>query len=145
MKSPRLVRTGALVEIARILMQKRWQNSVADQASGNSIGKASSQPLAISFRALMPFARIVTSLLDACPRSRASEEERIGEAFVCQVKLHPRSKRLGMRFVGHKKIRYKAENALLFFSFELLGSYFLRRVTHSDCPLHSQDAKFDLG
>ena len=29
MASPRLICTGALVEIARILMQKRWQNSVA--------------------------------------------------------------------------------------------------------------------
>ena len=68
MKSPRLVRTGALVEIARILMQKRWQNSVADQASGNAVGEASSQPLAISFRTLLPFTGIVTSLLDASPR-----------------------------------------------------------------------------
>ena len=67
MKSPRLLRTGALVEIARILMQKRWQNSVADQASGNAIDKASSQPLAISFRTLLPFARIVTSLLRRQP------------------------------------------------------------------------------
>jgi len=70
MKSPGLLRTGALIEIARILMQKRWQNGVADQASGNGIGEASSQPLAIPFRTLMPFARIVTSLGDARPRCR---------------------------------------------------------------------------
>ena len=108
MKSPRLLRTGALVEIARILMQKRWQNGVADQASANGVGEASSQPLAISLRTLMPFARIVTSLLNASPRGRASEEKWIGEAFVCQVELHPRGERLGMRFVGHIKIRYKA-------------------------------------
>lgn len=103
-------------------MQKRWQNSVADQASGNAVGEASCQPLAISFRALLPFTGIVTSLLDASPRDRASEEKWIGDAFVCQVELHPRGERLGMGFVGHKKIRYKAENALLLFSFELLGS-----------------------
>ena len=68
MKSPGLLRTGALVEIARILMQKRWQNSVADQASGNGIGEASPQPLAISFRTLMPFARIVSEPVNASPR-----------------------------------------------------------------------------
>src|SRR5690348_12816992 len=136
MKSPRLVRAGALVEIARVLMQKRWQNSVADQASGNAVDKASSQPLAISLRTLLPFTGIVTSLLDASPGGRASEEKWTGEAFVCQVELHPRGERLGMSFVGHKKIRDKAENALLFFSFELLGSNFLRGVTYGDCPLH---------
>ena len=83
MKSPRLLRAGTLVEIARILMQKRWQNSVADQASGDAVGEARSQPLAISFRTLLPFTGIVTSLLDASPRDRASEEKCIGEAFVC--------------------------------------------------------------
>src|SRR4030095_1776683 len=99
MKGPRLLRAGTLVEIARILMQKRWQNSVADQASGNAVGEASSQPLAISFRALLPFTGIVTSLLDASPRDRASEEKWIGDAFVCQVELHPRIEGLGVRFV----------------------------------------------
>src|SRR5579862_8375756 len=103
-------------------MQKRWQNSVADQASGNTVSKASSQPLAISFRTLVPFTGVVTSLLDASPRNCASEEKWIGEAFVCEMELHRRGERLGMRFVSHIKIRYNAENALLFFSFELLGS-----------------------
>ena len=50
-----------------------------------------------------------------------------------------------MRFVGHINIRYKAENTLLFFSFELLGSNLLRGITHGNCPLHSQNAEFDLG
>src|SRR5271167_5233122 len=112
MKSPRFLRAGTLVEIARILMQKRWQNSVGDQASGNAVGEASSQPLAISFRTLLPFTGIVTSLLDASPRSRASEEKWIGEAFVCHVELHPRSKWLGVRFIHDIHIRYETQNTL---------------------------------
>ena len=50
-----------------------------------------------------------------------------------------------MRFVGHIKIRYKTENALLLFSFELLGSNLLLGITHGNCPLHSQNAEFDVG
>jgi hypothetical protein len=107
MKSPRLLRTGTLVEIAGVLMQKRWQNSVTDQASGNGISEAGSHPLAVSLRTLLPFARIVTSLLEASPRKRAAEKKRIGEAFVCQVELHARGKWLGVRFVHHKDIRYE--------------------------------------
>src|SRR5258708_13310003 len=107
MNSPRLLRTGPLVEIARILMQKRWQNSVADQASGNPVGEASSQPLAISFRTLMPFTGIVTSLLNAGPRSRACEEKRIGEALVCQVDLHPLGYWLALTLLYPIPIRYQ--------------------------------------
>src|SRR5271157_30302 len=145
MKSPRLFCTAALVEIARILMQKRWQNSVADQASGNAVGEASTQPLAIPFCTLPPFLRVVTGLLDSRPRGRACEEKRIGEAFVGHVELHPRGKWLRVRFVHHIYVRYDTQNALLFFNFELLGCNFLRGVTHGDCALHSQDAKFDRG
>ena len=50
-----------------------------------------------------------------------------------------------MRLVSHIEVRYETENALLFFSFELLGSDLLLGVTHGNCPLHSQNAKFDLG
>ena len=117
MKSPRFLCAGALVEIAGILMQKRWQNSVADQASGSGVGEASPQPFAISFCTLMPFTRIVTSLLDAGPCGRASEEKWIGKTLVCHVELHLRGKRLGMRFVNHINIGNKTENTLLLFSF----------------------------
>src|ERR1700687_612414 len=50
-----------------------------------------------------------------------------------------------MGFVGHISIGYKAENALLFFGFELLRGNLLLGITHSNCPLHSQNAKFDVG
>ena len=126
-------------------MQERWQNGVADQASGDAIDEASTQPLAVSFRTLLPFIRVVTGLLDPGPRSRACEEDWMGKIFVGHVELHPRGKWLGVRFIHNIHIRYESQHTLLFFSFELLGSNFLRGVTHSDCPLHSQDAKFNLG
>ncbi len=63
-------------------MQKRWQNSVADQASSSGVGEASSQPLVISFRTLPPFIRVVTGLLDASPRSRADKKHWMGQVFV---------------------------------------------------------------
>src|SRR5208283_204740 len=45
---PGLLCAAALVEIARILMQERWQNGVAHQVFGSSVGEARPQPLAIS-------------------------------------------------------------------------------------------------
>src|SRR5215469_6207485 len=107
MASPRPRCAGTVVEITRILMQKRRQNSIADQAPRDSIGEASPQPLAIPFRTLLPFTGIVTSLLDASPRSRASEEIRIGETLVSEVELHLHGERLGMGLVSHIKIRYE--------------------------------------
>ncbi len=50
-----------------------------------------------------------------------------------------------MGFVGHISIRYKAKNSLLFFGFELLRGNLLLGITHSNCPLHSQNAEFDVG
>ena len=49
-----------------------------------------------------------------------------------------------MGFVGHIGVRYKAENALLFFGLELLRGNILFGITHRDCPLYSQNAKFDV-
>src|SRR5438309_12042075 len=110
MASPRPLCAATLVEIARILMQQRWQNGVGDQAAGKGVGKASSQALAISFRTLPPFFRAVTRLLNPSPERRAGEEDGTGEALVGQVKLHLAGKRLGMRFVHHINIRYETNN-----------------------------------
>src|SRR5215469_11810589 len=144
MASPRPLGSSTVVKITRILMQKRWQNSVADQASNDSISKASAQPLAISVRTLPPFAGVVAGLLDPSPCSSADGENGIGETLVSEVELHLRSERLGMRLVSHIKIGYKTENALLFFRFELLGSGLLGRITHGNCSLHGQNAEFDV-
>jgi len=125
-------------------MQERWQKGVADQAFSRGVGEARPQPLAISFCTLPPLTRSVSSLLDAGPRSRSGEENWIGETFVSQVELHARGERLGVRVISHIQIGYKTQYALLFFSSELLRSNFLRGVTHRNCPLYSQNAKFDL-
>src|SRR5208283_5964725 len=105
---------------------------------------AGSKPLSIS-SGILGVIMTISGLLDSRPRSRAGEEHWIGETFVCHVELHPCSERLGMGFVGHISIGYKAEDALLFFGFELLRGNLLLGITHSNCPLHSQNAKFDVG
>src|SRR5208282_266105 len=58
---------------------------------------------------------------------------------------HFRGERLGVRFVNYRRIRYKAENAMVCFSFELLRGNLLLGITHSNSPLHSQNAEFDVG
>src|SRR5271166_3148655 len=125
-------------------MQERWQNGVAEQVLGSGVSKACPKPFAIS-SCTLAILRGVIGLLNACPCSRANEESWMGEVFVGELELHLRAKRLGVRFVNHIGIGYKAENALLFFSFELLDSNLLLGITHSNCPLHSQNAEFDVG
>jgi len=125
-------------------MQQRRQNSVGKQGFAAAAGQVRAEPLAISSCTLAIIGRI-SGLLNAGPCSLEGEESWVGETFVSQVKLHLCSEGLGVRFVSDKHIRYKTENALLLFRLELLGSNLLRGITHSNCPLHSQNAEFDIG
>ncbi len=125
-------------------MQERGQNSVGKQAFGDAAGEVSTEPLAISLCILWPIGG-VRGLLDAGPCSLQTEESWMGETFVREMELHLRRKRFGVRVINHIYIRYKSKNALLFLGFDLLGSNLFRGVLHGNCPLHSQNAKFDVG
>src|SRR5690242_17712796 len=46
--SPRPLCVSALIEIARVLMQERGQNSIREQAFTDAAGEVSTEPLAIS-------------------------------------------------------------------------------------------------
>jgi hypothetical protein len=104
-------------------MQERGQNSMGEQALADAAGEVSPEPLAI-FSCTLAVIRGVSGLLNAGACSLEGEESWVGETFVGKVELHPRGKGLGVR-LKHIDIGYKAENALLFFSFELLGSNLL--------------------
>src|SRR5208282_2260587 len=136
--------SGALIEIARVLMQERGQNSVGKQAFGDAAGEVSTEPLAISLCILGPIGG-VRGLIDAGPCSLQTEESWMGETFVREMELHLGGKRLGVRVINHIYVRYKSKNTLLFLGFDLLGSNLFRGVIHGNCPLHSQNAKFDVG
>src|SRR5271165_4594126 len=125
-------------------MQERWQNSVGKQAFAGAAGEVSTEPLAISFCILGPIGG-VRGLLDARPCSLQHKETWMGETFVREMELHLRGKRFGVRVINHIYIRYKTQDALLFFSFYLLGSNLVGGITHSDCTLNSRNAEFDLG
>lgn len=57
-------RSFALVEITRILVEKRWQDRSADHDVGETIGCYGAKPLAIALRALL-VVRGVTRLIEA--------------------------------------------------------------------------------
>ena len=62
-------------------MQQRWQNSIADQAFGNAVGKAGPKPFSIS-SCILGIVAESGGLLNSRPRSCAGEEDWMGEIFV---------------------------------------------------------------
>jgi hypothetical protein len=125
-------------------MQKSGQNSIAEKGFAATAGEVRSEPLAISSCTLAVI-RSMSCLLDSGPQTLEREESWVGETFVGQVKFHPRSKRFGVRFVSYINVWYKTENTLLLFRLELLGSNLLRGIGHSNRPVRSHNAEFDVG
>ena len=125
-------------------MQERRQNSVAKQGFARSASEVSTEAQAISFCALAIVGRM-GGLLDSGPQTLKGEESWVGETFVSQVEFHLRGKRFGVRFVSYINVWYKAENALVLFRLELLGSNLFRRISHSNRPVRSHNSKFDVG
>ncbi len=85
MQNARLICTRALVEVAWILVQKRWQNCAANHNVSEAVGSISTEPLAKAF-----------SLLDrnwgisACwaPESRAISTAVIGSPTSLKASLN---------------------------------------------------------
>jgi len=76
----RLICARALVKIARILMQERWQNGAANHNVGKAVSGARAQALTVALRTLN-IVGDVCSLLDAGKPISPKEGNRIGGNF----------------------------------------------------------------
>src|ERR1700687_3975011 len=79
--------SGAPIEIARVLMQERGQNSIGEQAFADAAREVSPESLAVSFCTLAVI-RGISGLLNTGPCSLDREESWVGETFVGYVVLH---------------------------------------------------------
>src|ERR1700761_4368334 len=110
-----LRRAGALVEVARVLMQNGRQDGAADHDIGEAIGIGSSKALSITYCTLLIVRPSVRCLIDSCEDEVAGDADYIGSSSKSELVLQLRRKRYGVLVIDNIKIRNNAENALLLF------------------------------
>jgi hypothetical protein len=112
MESARLLGACALIEVARVLVQKRWQDGAADHDVGNAAGVGSAKALSVTLRTLAVVGDI-SCLVDAgdcgCPEDR----NRIKQNFGGELELQLRRERSSVAIIDDVEIGDEAENALL--------------------------------
>jgi hypothetical protein len=146
-QSTRLACARALVEVAWILVQKRWQYGAADHDVGKAVGIGRTEALAVTLRILAAVG-IVCCLIDAGKRGYADDGNRIEEDPGGELELQLRGKRSGIVMVDDVEIGNDAENALLLFGLDLLGGDLLGRSSrgsHNDCRERLSDMEFAAG
>ena len=120
MQSARLLCARALVEVARVLVQKRWQDGAADHDVGSAVGIGSAKALSVTLRTLAVVGD-VSRLIDAGKRGYAEDGNRIEKDLGGELELQLRRKRRGVVIIDDVEIGDDAENALLLLDLDLLG------------------------
>jgi hypothetical protein len=82
----RLVGARALVEVARVLVQKRWQDGAADHDVGEAVGIGRAKALAVTLRTLAVVG-VVCRLVDAGKRRYADDCNRIEKDLGGELEL----------------------------------------------------------
>jgi hypothetical protein len=85
-QSAKLICARALVEVARVLVQKRWQDGAADHDVGEGVGIGRAKALAVTLRTLA-VVRVVCRLVDAGKRSYADDGNRIEKDLGGELEL----------------------------------------------------------
>jgi len=117
---------GALVVVARILVQERGKDRVSQEVTGASIGKLCRKSFGVS-RGALPIPGIgVCRLLDAGTEADAKHGDRIECAPYSEAKFLFRSERSGVNNVACIEVRDDAHQPLLLRSPYLLRSDELR-------------------
>src|SRR5207249_4226715 len=128
-----------LKEVARILVQKRWQNRSADHNVGNPVGSDRTSTLAVTLKTLTVVWNI-SCLIDSCKQSYPDDGNRIGCGPDGEVELQLRCEWGGVVIIDHVEIRDDAEDALFLLYLDLLGGNFFGGINHR----HSGDRLCNL-
>jgi hypothetical protein len=141
--SPGLLCARALVEMARVLVQKRWQDGAANLDVGKAVGIGSTITLARTLHTLAVVGD-VSCLIDAGKHTYPEDSARIESDFARQLELQIRGERRGIVIIDDVEIGDDAENALLLLDPALLGSELLGetdRRSHGYCGTRLGDMK----
>src|SRR5579859_1696940 len=111
MQGARSIRSGALVEIAWVLVQQRRQNSPTDQNVGSAVRVGSTDPLAITLCALNVAGR-GRCLVDPCNEGGGADGDGICRGLDGQLVLQLRRKRSKVRIIDHIKVGEYPEGSL---------------------------------
>src|SRR6201996_7288977 len=109
MEETRLLGSGALIEVAGILVKHRRQYAAADHDIGESAGVGCAVTLAKSCEALPVVRAGAVSLIDSCEEGIRAEGGGIGSSVPCQPILQLGGHRNELAVVGDVKIRNEAE------------------------------------
>src|ERR1700722_10305235 len=113
-------RACSLIEVARVLVQKRWQYGAADQDVGKTIGGGCAKTLSIC-----PPTLAVIQAVSSLPSSGDQQDSGSGN-WICgdfqgQLELHSRGQWCWVALIRNVKVRNDSEHALLLLSLELLS------------------------
>src|SRR6267142_3118668 len=144
MESARRLCSRALIEVARVLVQKGWQDGAAHHDVSNVVRIGGAKALTVTLRTL-PVVGDVSCLVDGGKRSYPDDSNWIERDLGGEPELQLRGERLGVAIIDDVEIGEDAENALLLLDPDLLGGDLLRgsnRRSHSDvgkrlCDLES--------
>ena len=126
MNQARPPRARTLVEVARILVQQRSQNGVADHNVGEAISISSPKALTKTLCTLLVVGSI-SCLINPCEEDVAGDTDWIGGGSKREFILQLRRKRHGVLVIDNKKVGNNAQNSLLLFCLNLLSSELLDR------------------
>ena len=131
----------ALIEVTRVLVQKRWQDRPANHNVAKAIGSDDSKSLAVALRALLEV-WAVRRLAYAGNEAYAQDGDWISGDFHSKLELEFRRERRGIAIVINIKIGDDAQDALLFLRCDLFGGNLYRRVTYIDAGLYPFKPEF---
>jgi len=125
----------AQAEVARILVEKRRQDSIAEEVAAEVIGIIGAIALCVAFEALVVAGVLVFGLTDASVDAGKNELVGVKRTFEEEMELLARAERGCLAVVDGVEVRNHSRHALFCFQLEfgggtgfaLLRSFFLRR------------------
>src|SRR5262249_12915242 len=137
----RPIRPRSQVEVAWILVQKRWQKSAANHDVSDGVGSIGTEPFAETLHSLTVIGSICR-LLGAGKHCYDGPVNWIGDFLKGEGEFQLRRERFWVRVIDGIEVGDDAKDPLLQLRLDLLGGNFLGGITHIDGGLHLCESEF---
>src|SRR5271166_3447807 len=142
-ENPGSLAAGSFVEVARILLEKRWHHRATDKRSRKNIGVSRPVALCIALHTLSVRAPTVRRLVNSRQHPDPGKRDRVARRFPGKLKLLFGAERSGISVVADKEIRDEPEHPLLLLFLDLHLCQFLRRESHAHLGYLDRDDQHD--